>query len=107
MFVTDELAEKALKRLADTDNLAAELHLKAERAKFKADAIHAAIFLRTEGNVAERKAVADTHEDYAREMTEYFDTLQAYEALKNERGRKVIVIDCWRSLNSARNKGLL
>ena len=109
MFVTDELAEKALKRLADTDNLAAELHMKAERAKFKAEAIEDAIFLRLESSksVAVRQAEARSSPEYSDAMKDYFIAAQAHEALKNERIRKVIVIDCWRSLNSSRNKGLL
>ena len=107
MVVTDEIMEAALKRLAQTDDLAAELHTKTERAEFKAEAIKDASFLRQTGNVEERKAAARQSSEYEAAMEDYFGALQAYEALRNERTRKVIVIDVWRSLNSARNKGLL
>lgn len=107
MIVSDEIMEAALKRLATTDDLSAELHVKAERAEFKAKAIKDAVFLRTEGSVAERQAIAGSSGDYATAMEEYFGALQAHEALRNERNRKIIVIECWRSLNSARTKGLL
>lgn len=107
MVVTDAYMEAALKRLAATDDLAAELHTRTERAEFKAEAIKDAQFLRTSGNVEERKAMARQSDEYQTAMDEYFSALQAYEALRNERTRKVIVIDVWRSLNSARNKGLL
>jgi len=38
-------------------------------------------------------------------MNDYFKALRNFEAMKNERARNVIVIDVWRSLNAARNKG--
>jgi hypothetical protein len=107
VLVTDEILEAALKRLAATDDLSAELHTKVERAEFKAKAIKDAVFLRSEGTAGERSALAGASTDYQSAMDEYFTALQAHEALKNERARKVIVIDVWRSLNSARNKGLL
>ena len=107
MLVSDEILEAALKRLAATDDLVAELHTKAERAEFKAKAVKDAIFIRSEGSVAERQALAGTSPDYEAAMEAYFGSLQAHEALRNERARKIIVIDVWRSLNSARNKGLL
>lgn len=107
MVVTDEIMEAALKRLAQTDTLVAELHTKQERAEFKAKAIKDAMFLRTGGTAGERSAAAGTSKEYEEAMDEYFTALQAHEALRNERSRKVIVIEVWRSLNSARNKGLL
>lgn len=107
MIVTDEILEAALRRLSSTDELSAELHAKVERAEFKAKVIKDAVFLRTEGSVAERHAQAGTSGDYSVAMEDYFKALQAHEALRNERARKIIVIEVWRSLNSARNKGLL
>jgi hypothetical protein len=107
MLVTDERLETALGRLAKTDALSAELHMKMERAEFKAKAVKDAVFLRSEGSVAERQAVAGTSGDYTVAMDEYFTALQAFDTIKNERAREVLVIEVWRSLNSARNKGLL
>ncbi len=107
MLVTDEILEAALKRLAATDDLSAELHTRVERAEFKAKAVKDAAFLRSEGTAGERSAFAGTSEIYAAAMEDYFAALQAHESLRNERARKIIVIDVWRSLNSARNKGLL
>jgi hypothetical protein len=108
MLVTDQRLEAALGKLAKTDQLAADLHMNVERAEFKAKAVKDAIFLRADGaNIAERQAQAGTHADYVEEMDKYFEALKAYEGLKNERAREVLVIEVWRSLNSARNKGLL
>lgn len=107
MLISDERLEKALKKLAATDELSADLHMKAERAEFRAKAVKDAIFLRSEGNVAERQAIAGTSPDHTQAMDDYFEALRAYDQIKNERAREVLVIDIWRSLNSARNKGLL
>lgn len=107
MLVTDEILEAALKRLAATDDLSAELHTRVERAEFKAKAVKSAMFLRSDGNGLQRAALAETSDEYKAAMDDYFTALQAHEALRNERARKIIVIDVWRSLNSARNKGLL
>jgi hypothetical protein len=107
MIVEDKRLEQALGKLAKTDQLAAELHMVVERSEFKAKAVRDAIFLRMEGAVAERQAKAGTDEEYAAAMDKYFEALKSYEGLKNERAREVLVIEVWRSLNSARNKGLL
>jgi hypothetical protein len=107
MLVSDERLEQALGRLAKTDAMVAELHMKAERAEFKAKAVKDAVFLRSEGAVAERQAKAGTSEDYEKAMNDYFAALQAHDTMRNERAREVLVIDVWRSLNSARTKGIL
>jgi SOS response regulatory protein OraA/RecX len=107
VVVTDEIMEAALRRLAATDDLSAELHTKLERAEFKAKAVKDAVFMRAQGSVAERQALAGTAAEYEVAMEDYFQALQAHEGLRNERARKIIVIEVWRSLNSARNKGLL
>src|SRR5271163_3456486 len=102
MVVSDEIMEAALRKLAQTDDLAAEFHVKVERAEFKAKAVKDAQFLRMQGAVAERQALAGASDEYRAAIDDYFAALQAYETLRNERARKIIVIDVWRSLNSAR-----
>lgn len=107
MLLNDAVMEAALARVAATDELAAELHMKVERAEYKAKAVKDAVFLRLEGSVAEKQAQAGTSPEYAAAMDEYFTALQAYEALRNERQRKYAVIECWRSWSSARTKGII
>jgi len=107
VLISDERLEKSLKKLAMTDDLSAALHMKAERAEFRAKAVREAVFLRSEGNVAERQALGTVSPEYKEAMDEYFGALQAYDTIKNERAREVLIIDIWRSLNSARGKGLL
>ena len=107
MLINDQRLESALTKLAQTDEPVARLHADVERAEFKAKAVKDAIFLRSEGSVAERQAIAGTHPDYTIAMESYFLSLQTHDAMKNERSREVLIIDVWRSLSSARTKGLI
>lgn len=107
MLITDERLEKALAKLAETDGKVAQLHADLERAEFRSKAIKDAIFLRSEGSVAERNAIAGTHPEYSAAMEAYFAALQAHETMKNGRSREVLVVDVWRSMSSARTKGLI
>lgn len=107
MLIPDSRLEQALAKLAQTDAPIAELHASVERSEFRAKAIKDAIFLRSEGSVAERNAIAGTHPEYGAAMESYFAALQAHDTMKNERSREVLIIDVWRSLSSARTKGMI
>lgn len=107
MLINDERLEAALKKLAQTDAPIAKLHADVERAEFRSKAIKDAIFLRSEGSVAERNAIAGTHPEYGAAMESYFAALQSHDTMKNERSREVLVVDVWRSLSSARTKGVI
>lgn len=107
MLITNERLDEALEKLALTDGPVAKLHADVERAEFRSKAIKDAIFLRSEGSVAERNAIAGTHPEYAAAMETYFAALQAHDTMKNERNREDIVIQVWRSMSSARTKGLI
>jgi hypothetical protein len=107
MLIPDSRLEASLKKLAETDAAVAGLHADVERAEFRAKAIKDAIFLRSEGSVAERNAIAGTHPEYSAAMETYFAALQAHDTVKNERSREVLIIDVWRSMSSARTKGLI
>jgi uncharacterized protein (UPF0335 family) len=107
MLITTERLENALAKLASTDGEVADLHAEVERAEYRAKAVKDAVFLRSEGSVAERTAIAGTHLEYAASMEKYFAALAKHETVKNERSREVLIIDVWRSMSSARTKGLI
>lgn len=107
MLINDARLEKALTKLAQSDNEVANLHAEVERAEYRAKAVKDAIFLRSEGSVAERNAIAGTHPEYGAAMETYFSALKNHEALRNERSREVLICDIWRSMSSARTKGLI
>lgn len=107
MLINETRLQKALTYLAETDEPAAGLRADVERAEFKAKEIRDAVFLVVTGTVAERQAIAGTHKDYTAAMNDYFLAMRASDAMRNKRSTESIVIDCWRSLNSGRSKGLI
>jgi hypothetical protein len=107
MLISDKRLEQSLTKLAETDEQVSKLHADVERAEFRAKAVKDAIFLRSDGSVAERNAIAGTHPEYTAAMEAYFAALQLYETMKNGRSRECLVVDVWRSMSSARTKGLI
>ena len=108
MTVSIDRMEKALVYLAETDELAATLKADTERMEYKAKAVKDAIFRRIQdGSVADRQAIAGASEEYAAAMEAYFTALARSEHVRNKRSTEAIVIECWRSINSSRNKGNL
>lgn len=104
-MIQDSRAEKALTYLVETDEECADLKATAERREFKAKAIRDAIFLRSEGSVAERSAIAGSADEYKAAMDAYFDALRRYEAMRNKRATEVIVMDTWRTIQANQRKG--
>lgn len=107
MLIDDSRLSASLTKLAQTDATVAALHADSERAEFRAKAIKDAIFLRSEGSVAERNAIAGTHPEYSAAMEKYFEAIQKHETMRNERSREMLIVDVWRSMSSARTKGLI
>lgn len=105
MLISETRLQKALEYLATTDEPAAGLRADVERAEFKAKAVKDAVFLTCTGTVAERAAISGTNKEYTGAMNDYFEALRLSDAMRNKRSTESIVIDCWRSLNSGRNKG--
>ena len=104
-MISKERMELSLKYLAETDESFADLKTRVEREKHKAKAIQSAVFLRSDGTVAERNAIADKHESYESAMAAYFNAMKEMEHVKNKRATECIIVDVWRSLNAARRSG--
>jgi hypothetical protein len=105
IMISKERMEQSLRYLAETDEQFADLKTAVERTKMKAKAIWGAIASRASGTVLERESTADNHDSYDTAMAAHFTALKEFEHIKNKRVTETIVIDVWRSLNAARNKG--
>lgn len=103
--VTQERMENALAYLADTDEQCAALRADMERAEFRAKRKKAAVFQISAGSVAERNAIAETHEETGEAYEQYFKAMHEYHAMSNRRATETIVVDTWRSLNANRRQG--
>jgi hypothetical protein len=104
-MISQERMNKALTYLAETDEECAVLRADHARAEFKAKSIRNTIILAGQGSVADRTAAAECSDEYSHAKRLEFDAFMLYEAMKNKRATECIVIDTWRSLNAARNKG--
>lgn len=104
-MISEKRLEQALTYRAQTDEECARLRADMERAEFKAKAIRDATFKRLEGSVADRTAEASTATPYMDAMEDYFQLLQAYEAMRNKRATEEIVVEVWRSINASRRQG--
>ena len=98
--------EQALEALANTDETEAQLKAGVEKAKEKMKATFSIVAAaQTSGTVAQREAAAYKNQQYQDAANAYFTYIAQHQQVMNERKREVLVIDVWRSLNSARNKG--
>lgn len=102
-----ERAEKALHYLASTDEPVAVLKIDTERTDLNRTRIKAAIFDHADGNIEERKAISLNDNETKVADESYFATKLKYETLKNRRESAVLFWEHWRSLNSARTKGIV
>lgn len=107
--VTNERMQKAVDCLSDdadtNDDAAAVARANMDRAEFKAKRIKDALITHGEGGVGDRTAAAGCDERYLAAMDEYFDAVRTYETVRNKRATASIIIDVWRSENSARKQG--
>ena len=98
-------AEQALIYLAETDEKFVYSTAHALQAEKKAKAVHAAIVLTTEGTGPVKQATAESSEDYADSLQNYFEAVRQRDYIRNKRQTAVTIIEVWRSAQSAANKG--
>jgi hypothetical protein len=103
-MISQQRLEKAIIYLAETDETLAAAHVEMERAEFRAKATRDAIFLHSEGTVAERAAKAGVSTEYDEAMSLYFAALGGHDKIKNKRNTEELVIDVWRSIEASRRK---
>lgn len=105
-MITDSRCEKAIIYLAETDDEAASAKVEAQRLEDEIKAIEAAVFLRVEGSVEQRKALARLHDDTKKARNDYFTELLKFERLYNRRKTEERVTELWRSVTSNRRHGI-
>ena len=107
MSLTQERMEHALKYLATTDEEFAKAKALVEGLKEQFKPIKASLFMRFKGSIGERENMALAHPDYDVHLKKYQNAVMDLEYLRAKRSTETLVIDCWRSLNSARGKGII
>ena len=104
-ILTDYDPSGDLIRRAETDEECARLKRAVEAADYVAKKTKSIEFLAASGNVEERKSVAESSAAYEEKRNLYFDTLEVYERMQNERETIQLRIDVWRSINANRRHG--
>jgi len=106
MSISDERMERALRYLAETDELVAEAKTQVVRLEFLAKRVRARVFLTAPGDtVREREAYTETTEDVKDVDETQVQAILAYEKLRAKRTTEELVIEAWRSLNASRRVG--
>lgn len=104
-MISEERVEKALRYLAESDLPAAEAKADMERTEAKCKTVKQTVFLHSEGTVAERTAIADTHQDTLAAQAEYFEAISVYQHFANKRETERILIDLYRTICANQRKG--
>ena len=105
-IISRDKLESALNYLAETDEEYAQEKAQVERSEILRKRVRARVFLTSTGTVAERDKLAEVSPDAEQADDDYCKSITLYETLRAKRQRAEIVIDCWRTLESSRRKGL-
>ena len=100
--------EKAMKYLAETDESCAMAKARMTADKERIKTTLAMCFLDARGaNVRERESEAMASQIYGKAIEDYADSVGEYEIQRNKRLRAALTVEVWRSINSARTKGVM
>lgn len=104
--VNREAMEKALDFLSSTDVDFARAKTLYDGLSLQRKTVKANCFIRAgEGSAASKEQTAYQMPDYVMHLQKVETANLEYLTLLAQRSTAVILIDCWRSLNAARNKG--
>lgn len=103
-MISEARVETALRYLAESDLPAAEAKADMERLEAKCKTVKQTVFLHSEGTVAERTAIADTHQSVIDAQAEYFEAVSVYQHFANKRETERILIDLFRTLSANQRK---
>ena len=100
--------EKAVHYLGKTDESYASAKARMIAGKERLKTVLAVSYLDANGsNVKERESEALCSKDYRIELDGYEEAILDFETMKNKRLRAELTVEIWRSLNSARTKGVM
>jgi len=106
MSISDERMERALRYLAETDELVAEAKTQVARCEYLSKQVRARVFLTATGDtVRERECMAETSQEVSEVDGELAKAILAYEKLRAKRTTEELVTECWRSINANRRQG--
>jgi len=106
--ITLQKVEKAMDYLQSTDESFAQAKASMTAGKERLKTTFAQCYLDATGdNVKERESYALVSKDYRTQLEVYEESILEYEIIRNKRLRAELLIEVWRSINSARSKGVM
>ena len=104
---TAEDVADALARLASTDEKIGRLNAAVSAMDHKVKTLKAMEYLKTSGTVGERQAIVDSSQAYKDWVEEMENVMADREILRARRVTAALLVEVWRSVNSARTKGVI
>lgn len=105
-MITQERMEKAVMFLSETDQELARRKAYFNGLDRQTKTVKAMAFMRSgESSVTAKEQAALVSPAYRDHLQRVTEAEQEFLTLNEQRHTEVIVIDCWRSLNAARNRG--
>lgn len=106
-MISEARLEKALTMLATSDEQIAELKADVARKEYLCKMARSREFLSAEGSVEARKASAEISDSVQLAEDLLSTAIVDFEKLRAKRATEELIVDVWRSLNSARGKGII
>lgn len=96
-IVSDEAIEAALTRLADLDDIEAELRAAKEFGEEQKKVIFSERYNDADGTNGEREAIARVSGAYQKHLKDLREVSRKSQRARNERERLMMIVDVWRS----------
>lgn len=103
-MISDKRAEGAFEYLRDTTDSIGAAKAELERSEILRKRIRRKHFLTSGGSVAQREAIAETHEETESADERYVDAVAAFETLRAKRDIETIALDVWRTESANRRR---
>jgi len=104
-MITEEVAEKCLKFLGDTDEQAARAKALVEGLSEQRKTIKAVAFQNLEGSATEKSVTCYADESYKAHLEKLKQAIYEFETLRNKRLTADLTIRMWQSCNANRRTG--
>jgi hypothetical protein len=104
-MITDSRAEQAFEYLRDTTSAIGAAKAELERAEILRKRARKRIFLGADGtSVAQKEAIAETHDDVLAADNRYIEAMSAFETLRAKRDVETIALEVWRTESANRRR---
>ena len=106
-MITEDKLGKALTYLAETDETCAKAKSLMKGLEYRLKTNKAIAFLDAEGAQGVRENIAYQDTRFTDTVGRYENAVADYETMANKRKTAELIVEVWRSVNSARSRGII